>query len=220
MFCEVRTTNKYESFVSNVTKWGIDHLGVFPWRFCEDSYKILITEILLVRTSRDKVNAIWQDFFARFPTISALAKSTPSEISSIIHPLGLQRIRASQILELAIRLVEELDGIVPLNIDALARLKGVGQYVASATICFLTGEKTLVIDSNINRVIDRFFAGEDHDNYKSSMTILERILPLDNLDVRMFYFSLIDLGYEYCRRVPDCEKCVLRTSCSYNIHRH
>lgn len=128
----------------------------FPWRETTDPYVVLVSEILLQKTTSKQVLEIFRDFFNRFPTVDSLARADADEIKGFVQQLGLAK-RAGFLKNLALTIVNELNSRIPSNTKDLLKLKGVGQYTANAVLCFAFNKKLPVVDSNIARVLRRYF---------------------------------------------------------------
>lgn len=64
---------KEEYFIKQAISWWKNERRDFPWRRTNDPYRILITEILLRKTTANQVNSIYHEFFREFPSIHHLA---------------------------------------------------------------------------------------------------------------------------------------------------
>ena len=184
----------------------------YPWRHARSVYEVLVAEILLQRTRRDKVVEIYRKFLERFPTPEALASDSDSEVEEVIRPLGLAK-RAPYLRRLG---------------EALSRWKGdrdfeklpgVGSYVASATRIILGLGTKLKADSSIARVFSRYF-GRATDRRPGDTPwvnqVLNRCAPPDPDERKAYFLALVDLAWEVCTpRNPHCDLCPLRERCKH-----
>jgi len=188
----------------------------FPWRTSHSPYVTLVSEILLQKTTSKQVLEVFHEFFRKFPTINSLATADPREIEAIVGKLGLAK-RAGFLKELAETIINELGGKIPDSTKELLKLKGVGLYTANAVLCFAFNKRAPVVDSNVARILRRYFGVEgkkpayaDRQIWK----IAEAVLP--NKNFREFNYGLLDLAAKYCHpKEPECKKCPLRTHCSF-----
>ena len=187
--------------------WWKNKRRSFPWRGEGiSSYRLLVTEMLLWKTRAETVEAIWNRFFDRFPDVHSLSEATEDEINEIIVSLGLSK-RAACLKEMAVRIVDEYGGVVPSNKDDLLSLMGIGEYAASATMCFAFGEDVPIIDANVKRILMRVF-GCDEDEL---IAISDALVPQDAGPE--WGYALLDLGAFLCKYKPICKECPLRTVC-------
>lgn len=188
----------------------------FPWRETTDPYVVLVSEILLQKTTSKQVLDVFWDFFEKFPTINSLSKANTKEIESFVQQLGLAK-RAEFLKDLACAVVSKLSSQIPDNIEDLLKLKGVGQYTANAVLCFAFSKKMPLVDSNIARLLRRYFDIEsDRPAYadKTLWKLAQKILP--NEKYREFNYGLLDLAAKLCHpKAPECDACPLKKWCSF-----
>jgi len=210
------TEEKIEFFRRKVVDFYITQGHRWPWRETRDPYVVLVTELLLQKTTARQVAKIFSDFFSRFPDIETLAKASEADIEAIIKKLGLRK-RARFLKELAQHIVKEFGNRIPDTLEGLLKLKGVGLYTANAVRSFAYGMCVPVVDRNVARVLRRFFGLEgekpayaDRELWKFA----EKIMPTSAC--REFNYGLIDLGAMICTsREPQCSRCPLRPECAY-----
>jgi A/G-specific adenine glycosylase len=184
----------------------------FPWRRETDPYKILVAEKLLQQTTYGHVLKVYHDFFKKFPNVRSLAKAEVPEIENTIRRLGFQRQRARQLKEIAQVIVNEYGGNVPSRKEDLLRLKGVGEYVANAVLCFAFGKDVAIVDMNVRRVVSRVFGWKG----VSDKEIAKRLCAmLPKGKAKEFNWTMIDFSSIICSRKPKCKICFLNDLCLY-----
>lgn len=137
-------------------KAGREHL---PWR--RDgitAYEVWVSEIMLQQTQVSRVIEYYTRFLKRFPTVHDLAVTSWEEFLPYYAGLGYYR-RGRNMIEAAKKVVNEHDGEFPRDKKLLMKLPGVGDYTASAILSFAYGDNHLAWDTNLKRVIGRFFFG-------------------------------------------------------------
>jgi len=215
---------KVEYFRTRVIEFYLKHGRRWPWREIKDPYVVLVTELLLQKTTATQVAKVFSSFFSRFPTVKTLAIASESEIEDAIAKLGLRK-RSRFLKEVAEHVVREFGGRIPDNRGDLLKLKGVGMYTANAVLCFAYDKCVPVVDRNVARVLRRYFGIEGNKPaYRDSdlWRFAERIMPTSMC--REFNYGLIDLGATVCTatsprvsRVPKCYECPLNDMCSYYL---
>lgn len=203
---------KRELFQRELLQWGEANFRDFPWRQKEDPYEILVTEILLQQTLAEKVVPISKEFFARWPTLEALADTDVDQVADVLEPLGLQNRRAKALVEIGESLSHSS---VPRSEEELLDLPFVGRYAANATLCFAFGEARAVVDVNIVRIYERVFDFNwESDQDSHAWEFAEEMLP-DN-QVQEYNLALLDLGAAICTASnPSCPACPLSGICGY-----
>ncbi|MBK9177186.1 MAG: A/G-specific adenine glycosylase [Flavobacteriales bacterium] len=136
--------------------WYRENQRPLPWRDTADPYRIWLSEVILQQTRVDQGLAYWHRFVEQYPNVAALAKAPEQQVLKLWQGLGYYS-RARNLRTAAQQVMNEHGGRFPANHAALLRLKGVGDYTASAiaSICFGLAEP--VVDGNVYRVLARVF---------------------------------------------------------------
>ncbi|MBP8823431.1 MAG: A/G-specific adenine glycosylase [Flavobacteriales bacterium] len=203
-------------FSRQLLPWYRAHHRALPWRTTKEPYRIWLSEVILQQTRVDQGLGYWLRFTERWPTVAALAKAREDEVLKLWQGLGYYS-RARNLLAAARQVVQEHGGIFPGSHAELLRLKGVGDYTASAiaSICFSRPEA--VVDGNVFRVLARFAAiatpidstsGRKH--FKALATqLLDPGNPGDHNQ------AVMELGAMVCTpRDPKCPGCPIQAQCA------
>jgi A/G-specific adenine glycosylase len=183
--------------------------GVTPWQ-------ILVSEFMLQQTPVARVEPIWRDWVARWPTPSATAAASAADVLRAWGKLGYPR-RAKRLHECATAIAAEHADEVPADVDALLRLPGVGAYTARAIACFAYGKRVPVVDTNVRRVVARAVHGRADAAASSSPRDLDDVEPMlpNDADAPRFSVALMELGATVCTaRAPRCGLCPL-SACAW-----
>lgn len=181
--------------------------GVSPWQ-------ILVSEFMLQQTPVARVEPIWPDWVARWPTASATAQASAADVLRAWGKLGYPR-RAKRLHECAVVIAAEHDDVVPADVDTLLTLPGVGAYTARAIACFAYGQRVPVVDTNVRRVVAR--AAHGLADVAASARDLEDVAAMlpDGTEALRFSVALMELGATVCTaRAPRCGLCPL-SACAW-----
>ena len=200
-------------------RWFDRNRRTFPWRETferPDPYLILFTEIMLQRTRADQVVPVYSEFVRRYPTFRHLSSAPERDVVSLFARLGLKW-RARNVVKLIRVLREKFHGHVPRDIAELEKLPAVGDYVASAVMCYAFGERTAPVDSNIVRLVSRLFGLlVTGDSARRSRHVLETAASLiprtRSVD---FNLAMLDIAAAVCKPKPLCSICPLQMNCEY-----
>ena len=178
-----------------------------PWRNTNDIYHIYLSEIMLQQTQVNRVrDEYYPQFLEKFPTLNTLADAPLDEVLASWSGLGYYS-RARNLHKTAIL---SKDGL-PDCPKALEKLPGIGQYTASAICSFGYHQNIPVVDTNIARVMKRYFALETPTNdfiWKKADEFL------NHKDSRDHNLALMDLGSLICLpKNPKCDICPLQEVC-------
>lgn len=203
-------------FRKQLLSWSAANLRDFPWRRTSDPYSIFIAEVLLQKTDAATVENIYETFLTRYPDIKTISDAQIEEIAELLTPLGLH-FRAERLHRSAQIILEKHGGQIPDQEAELMELPGIGQYTARAICACAFGQPLAVLDTNIARIIERFF-GIKGNRVKSRCKILwgtaELLAP--NKNVAVWNLTLIDFGAATCTASrPHCQNCPLQSHCHY-----
>lgn len=200
---------------TRIIAWGRSgHLRRFPWRRKKTTpFQILISEVLLRRTTAQQVARIFPIMIHRYPNAAALTSAKPALLRILLRPLGL-RSRSRELVRLAKKIVEI--GGIPRSRQDLLILPGVGPYTAAAVRCFAWNLPEVLVDTNTVRIAARYFGLKFKADSHRDPRFRELIAEITfSLDPALINRSLLDLGATICRaRKPDCFHCPIRTGCA------
>lgn len=192
----------------------------FIWRERREPFVVLIAEILLKKTSANVVNQFLPRFLDRYSDVHALNNSKFEELEEALAPLGLSAQRGKQLKSLAQALVQSYGGIIPSERGELLQLPGIGDYTAGAVLSFAYGKPEAIVDTNVARVISRFYGIKpSRCEARRSPEVWERARGLVNQESecsQRINWALLDLGALICRaRRPKCDECPLNGNCAF-----
>jgi len=208
-------------FNSNLLKWERENFRNFDWRKDVSPYKVLISELMLQRTTATQVEVVFPSFIKKYPNTKKLLLSDNEDLTKIIKPLGLYQRRLKVFQTVAKQIEQEFKGKIPNEFDDLMELFGVGIYIANAILCFNFNEKVPIVDTNIIRIFQRFFNFQSDKKYiesdKKIWEFAESLIPEANY--QLYNYTLLDFGSLVCKsKNPECNICILWKKCYfYNL---
>jgi A/G-specific adenine glycosylase len=206
---------------SALLAWYAANARTLPWRAPPGTplptdrdwpYRVWLSEIMLQQTVVATVQRYFAEFTRRWPTVADLAAADDADVMKAWAGLGYYA-RARNLLATARTVTRDHGGRFPDSETALRTLPGIGPYTAAAIAAFAFGQRAIVIDGNVERVVTRLFAistplpgarAEIH-------AALDGIVPDNAGD---FAQGLMDLAGRVCTpRAPACEACPLQACC-------
>jgi A/G-specific adenine glycosylase len=179
---------------------------------------VLVSEVMLQQTPVARVLPVWEAWMERWPTPAALAAASQADAVRAWGRLGYPR-RAKRLWESAREIDAAHGGEVPSGARELLGLPGVGEYTAAAVGAFAFGQRTVVVDTNVRRLLARAWLGRAAAG--PSLTRAERdlaasVAPEDPAAAAVWAVASMELGALVCTaRAPRCEECPLATSCEW-----
>ena len=203
------------SIENELLKWYLINKRDLPWRQNKDPYSIWISEIILQQTRVSQGIQYYSNFIKRFPNIEELSISNESEVLKLWQGLGYYN-RAINLHKTSKEIFNNLKGIFPSRYEDLIKLKGIGDYTASAisSICF--DEYNPVVDGNVLRFLARYYGIKDPIDSKITQNKVKEIGKklIDKTDTPGdFNQAMMEFGALICTPFPDCNLCVLSSKC-------
>jgi A/G-specific adenine glycosylase len=188
-----------------------------PWRRPEcTAWGVLVSEIMLQQTPVARVEPIWHEWLARWPTPAALAAASQGDVLRAWGKLGYPR-RALRLHAAATAIARDHGDVVPSDVDTLLALPGIGAYTARAVAAFAYRGRCPVVDTNVRRVVARAVHGAGDAGPPSTardMADVEAILPTESAAI--FSAGLMELGQVICTvRSPRCADCPIFAGCAW-----
>ena len=178
-----------------------------------DAWKLLVMGRLSAQCTDARVNIVCRELFKRYPTAYDMATAPLDEIERIIEPCGLFRMKAKNIRDASLMLVEKFGGVLPDNMDELLLLPGVGRKIANLLLGDIYGLPAVVCDTHCIRICGRLGM---YPESEKNPTKVEKILRelMDVRDGADFCHRIVIFGREICTaRSPMCERCPLSDLC-------
>ena len=184
-----------------------------------DPWKLLVMGRLSAQCTDARVNIVSRELFMRFPTAEAMAEADISEIEELVKPCGLYRMKAANIKNSSIKLVNDYGGELPDTMDELLEFDGVGRKIANLLLGDIFKKDAIVCDTHCIRICGRLGM---YPETEKDPTKIEFILR-DLIDVSRgsdFCHRIVLFGREVCTaRSPMCDGCPLAELCLHNERR-
>ena len=184
-----------------------------------DPWKLLIMGRLSAQCTDARVNIVSKELFSEFPTAPDMARGELSRIEEIVKPCGLYRMKAANIKDASVMLVEDFGGALPDTMEELLLFPGVGRKIANLLLGDVFGKEAVVCDTHCIRICGRL--GLYPESLKDPTKIEKILLELiDKKEGSDFCHRIVWFGRETCiARSPKCEGCPLADLCEHNLKR-
>ncbi|WP_282123158.1 A/G-specific adenine glycosylase [Algibacter mikhailovii] len=209
-------------FSKNLINWYSNNKRNLPWRTTTNPYYIWLSEIILQQTQVKQGLPYYESFIANYPTVFDLANANENDVLKLWQGLGYYS-RARNLHASAKYVATDLNGVFPNTYKDLLRLKGVGDYTASAiaSICF--NQNTAVVDGNVYRVLSRYFGIDTPINSTKGQKEFKALAQelIDKKEPAAFNQAIMEFGAVQCRpKNPQCNICPFKDSCiAFNKNR-
>jgi len=179
----------------------------------ESPYHLLVVTVLSAQTTDENVNKVAPILFERYPTPADLAEADPEDVERIVYSTGFYRQKTKSIIKLSQGIEELFGGEVPMELDELVKLPGVGRKTASVVLAEVWGVPAIAVDTHVNRVSRRLGLTSSTNPVKIEQD-LKALFPQSTWSGLSMRF--IQFGRDICdARRPRCGQCELFGLCEW-----
>jgi endonuclease-3 len=174
--------------------------------------ELLVATILSAQCTDDRVNLVTKDLFKKYRSAADYATAKPAALEGDIKTTGFFRNKAKSLRACCQQLLDEHDGKVPQDLDALVKLAGIGRKTANVILgTAFEIPSGVVVDTHVGRLSRRLGLTTQKDAVRVENDLIERI-PKNQWIA--FSHRMIQLGRQFCTaRKPKCDDCPLEKVC-------
>jgi|SRR5579884_645632 len=173
--------------------------------------ELLVSVMLSAQTTDVNVNRVTETLFRKYRRPEDYLAVPIEELERDIFATGFYRQKAKALRGTMQMLIEEHEGEVPVDFDALLRLPGVARKTANVVSAERGSPQGIVVDTHVRRLSQRLGLTKEEDPVKIERDLV-RLVPRE--DWARFPHLLIWHGRRVCdARRPACERCVVRDLC-------
>lgn len=178
------------------------------------TYELLVAVILSAQCTDKRVNMTTPAFFQKYPDIPFLAKAGYDDVFELIKSISFPGNKSRHLTGMAKMVMEKFGGEIPMTVDELMQLPGVGRKTANVITSVVDKQPNMAVDTHVFRVSARIGLTVDAKNPLQTELQLIRYVPKDLIYI--FHHWLILHGRYICMaRNPKCNECGLRPVCKY-----
>lgn len=208
-------THQNPVFAKKLIRWYLQNKRDLPWRKSKDPYLIWLSEIILQQTRVAQGMPYYNKFVESYPTVYHLANASEAQVLKSWQGLGYYT-RARNLHHTAKKIASDYNGQFPETYAELIKLKGIGDYTASAIASFCFDKPEAVVDGNVYRVLSRIFGIGTPINTSAGQNEFKALAQrlIDMNQPGKFNQALMEFGSEQCTpRNPECASCIFKLDC-------
>lgn len=181
----------------------------------QDPYLVLIGCILSLRTNDKTTYPATLRMLELAKTPEQMSKVDPQVLAKTIYPVGFYENKARQIIELSRKIVEELDGKVPDEIEDLIKFNGVGRKTANLVLAKGFNKPAICVDVHVHRIFNRLGYIKTKNPEETEFALREKLPVKHWLDINTL---MVTHGQNICKpQRPNCAECPIAKWCEKNI---
>lgn len=185
----------------------------------DNPFQLLVSVILSAQCTDKRVNLTTPAIFARYPNPETMSKATVDELFPLIRSISYPNNKTKHLIGMANMLEEKFGGKVPMTVDELVLLPGVGRKTANVITSVIDQQPNMAVDTHVFRVSARIgLTTNAKTPYSAEMQLIKHISP--ELVHKAHHWIILHGRYVCVARNPHCTPCGLKKACKfYNNNR-
>ena len=177
-------------------------------------FQLLVAVILSAQCTDKRVNLTTPEFFKKFPDPLALSNATAAEVYSLIKSISYPNNKSKHLIGMATMLLEKFGGRVPMTVNELIQLPGVGRKTANVITSVIDEQPNMAVDTHVFRVSQRLGLTTNAKTPLAAEKQLIRGIPGPYIH-KAHHWLILHGRYVCLARKPHCEKCGLNSNCKF-----
>ena len=181
----------------------------------DSAYELLVAVILSAQCTDVRVNLTTPAIFIRYPNPQKLAKASFDDLFQLIKSISYPNNKTKHLIGMANMLLEKFDGNIPMTVDELIQLPGVGRKTANVITSVIDAQPNMAVDTHVFRVSKRIglVATTANTPYAVEMELIKNI-PVALIH-KAHHWLILHGRYVCIARKPKCEICGIKEACVF-----
>jgi endonuclease-3 len=180
----------------------------------DNPFQLLVSVILSAQCTDKRVNSTTPAIFERYPDANHLANTSFDELFPLIKSISYPNNKTRHLIGMAKMLVEDYSGEVPLTVEKLVKLPGVGRKTANVITSVVDNQPNMAVDTHVFRVSARVGLTKKAKTPLEAEKQLVKYFP-EELIHKAHHWLILHGRYVCVARNPKCSECGLTSICSY-----
>ncbi len=180
-----------------------------------DPYELLVAVILSAQCTDKRVNITTPAIFKKYPDVKSLSKSNFEELFPLIKSISYPSNKTKHLLGMATMVLEKFDGKIPMTVEELIQLPGVGRKTANVVTSVIDKQPNMAVDTHVFRVSKRL--GLVNQSATTPFHVEKELIKNipETLIHKAHHWLILHGRYVCTARNPKCESCGLKSICRY-----
>jgi endonuclease III len=181
----------------------------------DNPFQLLVAVILSAQCTDKRVNLTTPGIFAQFPTPQAMAATDFDTLFPLIRSISYPNNKTKHLLGMAQMLLDKFNGEVPMTVDELVLLPGVGRKTANVITSVIDEQPNMAVDTHVFRVSKRLaLITQKTTTPLSAEKQLIKYIPKEQVH-KAHHWLILHGRYTCLARSPKCHECGLINMCKY-----
>lgn len=182
----------------------------------DSPYQLLVAVILSAQCTDKRVNLTTPAIFDKYPDPESLSRASFEELFPLVRSISYPNNKTKHLIGMAQMLIRDFDGNVPMTVDALVKLPGVGRKTANVITSVIDQQPNMAVDTHVFRVSARLGLTRGAKNPLQAEKQLVRYIPKE-LVHKAHHWMILHGRYTCTARNPRCADCGLTATCPYYL---
>lgn len=183
--------------------------------FYDNPYQLLVAVILSAQCTDKRVNLTTPAIFEKYPDVNSLSQATTEELFPFIKSISYPNNKTKHLIGMAQKVVKDFKGNIPMTVDELVKLPGVGRKTANVITSVIDNQPNMAVDTHVFRVSKRI--GLVNKSASTPLAVEKELIknfPQDLIH-KAHHWLILHGRYTCLARNPKCDKCGLQPACNY-----
>ena len=181
----------------------------------DNPFQLLVAVILSAQCTDKRVNMTTPAIFSKYPTPAELAKASFDELFPYIKSISYPNNKTKHLIGMANMLLDQFNGEVPMQVEQLVKLPGVGRKTANVITSVIDQQPNMAVDTHVFRVSKRLaLVSEKASTPLAVEKELIKYIPEEFVH-KAHHWLILHGRYTCLARNPKCESCGLTQLCRY-----
>lgn len=178
----------------------------------KNTYELLVAVILSAQCTDKRVNLTTPQIFKKYSTIQKLSKATFDELFPFIKSISYPNNKTKHLIGMATILMEKFNGKIPMTVNELIQLPGVGRKTANVITSVIDKQPNMAVDTHVYRVSARLGLTKKDSTFLETEKQLTKNIPKELIH-KAHHWLILHGRYTCIARNPKCENCGLSEIC-------
>ena len=180
----------------------------------DNPFQLLVAVILSAQCTDKRVNLTTPAIFQQFPDPVSLASTDFETLFPLIRSISYPNNKTKHLIGMAKMLIENFGGEVPMTVEELIKLPGVGRKTANVITSVIDQQPNMAVDTHVFRVSARLGLTRGAKTPLAAEKQLIQHIPSE-LVHRAHHWLILHGRYTCLARNPKCDNCGLQELCLY-----
>lgn len=183
--------------------------------FYDNPYQLLVAVILSAQCTDKRVNLTTPSIFARYPNVQSMSKADFDELFPLIKSISYPNNKTKHLIGMADKVVQEFAGEIPMTVDELVKLPGVGRKTANVITSVIDQQPNMAVDTHVFRVSKRIgLVPQTASTPLAVEKVLIKNFP-ESLIHKAHHWLILHGRYTCLARTPKCSDCGIQKVCRF-----